>query len=938
MNDQNRAIVVEGAQTHNLRDVDCSVPHGALTVITGVSGSGKSSLAFDTIYAEGQRRYVETLSTYVRQFLQQMPRPPVRAIRHLQPSLALRQGNPINQARSTVGTVTELTDHLQLLFAALGEVICWRCAARVHPWTAAGVVDWLCEHAAGERVVVLADVRPSEGDGMGTLLQQLVADGYRRAWLDGAMIEIDGEAGLPLLDADRVMIVIDRLKVTAGDPRLHEAVEASFARGSRAAIVQLFDRKGDDGEPETRRFESTWTCSACGAEHHEPLPQLLSTESGIGDCEDCRGFGKRQGLDLQRVVPDPDLSLERGAVAAFQTPRMRRHHRDLISAAMRMGIPTDVPWRSLARADRERVFEGAGGYRGVQGVFASLAADRYKPHIAVMINRYSGYVSCATCAGTGLGRLARAVRIDGLHLGQVLDLRIDELAEWLEGLRVDEERRRAVDPLVREIGGRLSFLRRSGASYLTPSRQARTLSGGELHRVLLATSIGRGLTNTCYVLDEPTAGLHAHDTERLIEVIEGLRDLGNTLVVVEHDTDVMRHADHVIELGPEGGDRGGQLLYEGSFAGLLDARTPTGEALRGELAGGAPPRVAQPVVAEGPFLEVLGARLHNLAGLDVRIPHGRLTAVTGVSGSGKSTLVHEVLYRLLMRPVGADDDEGAAPMATLRGADFDEVVLVSQDAIANNSRSCALTLTDAYSPVRELFAGTERARELGLTAGHFSFNTASGRCPRCEGTGTLTVELHFIADVRLTCDVCEGARFQAPVLAATYRGRSIADIFTMTVEEALEFFADQRPVVRRLRPLERVGLGYLRLGQSVTELSGGEKQRLKLAAYLPDAGATGGARRLFLFDEPTVGLHVRDVHVLLRALDGLVMQGDTVVVVEHNLELVRHADWVVDLGPGAGPDGGRLVWSGPVGEMVRGAPAESVTARHLRVAMERTTA
>lgn len=926
-----RAIEVREASTHNLKSISCSIPHQRLTVVTGVSGSGKSSLAFDTVYAEGQRRYVETLSTYVRQFLQQMRKPPVKSIDNLQPSLAIRQNNPISNARATVGSITELETHLQTLFSGVGTVYCYRCSEIVRPYTPTDVVQWLKSEARGERVIITAEVAPEEDAGMATLLQQLAADGYRRLWIDHQLVDLESEDALAALEQESVHVVIDRIAVDEDDARLFESIEGAMGRGLHVANVMLWDRRDANGVPAVRRFESRYICSSCGAEHHEPVPALLSPDSGWGDCEDCNGYGRRAGVDLNKLVPDTRLSIEKKAIAAFRTPKMSKHQRDLASACVRIGVPVDVPWDEMHPTDRRLVLYGGKGLLGAVEVLEDLRSNyRYKASVAMLLARYTGYVTCATCAGSGLGKTARAVKIDHMHIGEVQEMRLEVFATWLRDLPLRDELRQAIDPLIQEIIARVDFLVRAGAGYLSLSRRGRTLSGGELHRVMLATSIGRGLTDTCYVLDEPTAGLHASDTERLMTIITELRDLGNTVLVVEHDPDVIAAADHVLELGPYGGDAGGQLLFEGTYAQLRKSNTPSGQMLREQTTYTVP----DAFVPTRGYLRVEGATLNNLRDVRAEFPIGAMTAVTGISGSGKSTLVHDVLYTALMRSRGIADGENDPGDVTIEGDNFTEVVLVSQDAITNNSRSSALTLTDAYTPVRELFAGTEAAHRQGLSAGHFSFNVAAGRCPRCDGTGALTVEMHFLADVELPCDVCEGKRFQPNVLAVQWNGLSIADVFELTVDQAMEVFEGEARLVARLTPLVDVGLGYLRLGQSVAQLSGGEKQRLKLASYL--GGRASKGERLFIFDEPTVGLHMRDVAVLIKALRRLTDEGHTVIVVEHNLDFVRACDWVVDLGPGAGPAGGEIVFEGSLATLIEDTSSVSVTGDWLRREMAPT--
>ncbi|TVR04994.1 MAG: excinuclease ABC subunit A [Deltaproteobacteria bacterium] len=912
------AIEVEDARTNNLRGVTCRFPHGRMTVVSGVSGSGKSSLAFDTVYAEGQRRYTETLSTYARQFLQEMQRPPVGALRRMLPALALRQGNPVSNARSTVATVTEVADHLQMLFARAGEVSCRLCGGAVSRTTVADARRWLEENVPGERVLLCGVLRPDGEEEVGPLLRQLAAEGYRRLVRGGEVVELDTVGAADALGWSRLVVVLDRLKVVAGEPRLAAALEAAFAFGEGVAEVVLWDRTGE-GEPAVRRFDPRFTCTACGEPHPEPIPALFKPTAALGSCPVCDGYGRTVGIDPALVVPDPRRTLKEGAVVPLAVPSASRERTALRKMCERRGVPMDVPWLAMPVASRQLVMRGDGEWGGVRGMFRRLEEDRYKPQVRIFLARFRGYSECDACEGTGLGEHARVVRVGELHIGEVLTLRVSEVREWLGGLRLPADRERALAALCREIGSRLGFLEEAGVGYLTLNRASRTLSGGEMHRVLLATSIGRTLTDTCYVLDEPTAGLHPHDTARLITLVERLRDLGNTVVIVEHDPDVLGRADHVIELGPEGGDRGGELLYEGPPGGLRGTDTPSGEMLRsrGALAGG---RVA----ASLPRLTVRHACLHNLKDVEASFPHGMLSVVTGVSGSGKSTLVHDVLFRKLMEARGQQSSEALGP-AVVDGDAFDEVVLVDQGAISRSTRSCALTFSGAYTPIRELFAETAEARQSGLKPGAFSFNTAGGRCERCEGLGVVTVEMHFMADVEIPCDVCDGRRFKDHVLRARWNGRSIADVFGMTVDEAQRFFGDRPNIVRRLEPLSRVGLGYLRLGQSTSQLSGGEGQRLKLASYV---GGSGGGRHVFLFDEPTVGLHMRDVVRLVGALRLLTDAGHTVIVVEHNLDFVAACDWVVDLGPGAGPDGGSVVYEGEVGGLAE-CPG-SRTGVHLR--------
>ena len=918
-----QAITVTGASTHNLRAVNCRIPRHALTVVTGVSGSGKSSLAFDTVYAEGQRRYVETLSTYARQFLQQMRKPPVDDISGLPPALALRQGNHVSNARSTVGTVTELNDHLQLLFKGAGTVLCKNCGVVVKPHSPRSVVDWLHHNASGERVMILGGIQPSPEESVEVLLRGLAADGHRRLWFGGRVVDIDSTEALEVLGSARIDVVIDRMVVREDQAsRMAEACENAFGFGDGSCVVALVDRTGDDG-PVMRPFYTGWRCSECHTAHHPLIPALFNTQSSIGACQACGGFGRMVGLDMARVVPDPRLTIEQGAIAPFQTRSNLPWQALLMKACMKLGVAVDVPWRRLPDEARHLVVHGGGGWVGVNGFFEGLNEERRHAHVRIFIAQYRGYTECVTCAGSGLSADARAVHVGGINMARIMGMRVDQALTWIRELQLEPSLQTALHDLIREVQDRLQFLHDAGVGYLGISRQARTLSGGEMHRILLATSVGRLLTDTCYVLDEPTAGLHPADTERLFAVVRRLRDAGNTVLVVEHDPDVIRQADWVIEMGPDAGEGGGHVVFEGTVAELTRrVDTTTGRSLSER---GRPTLVSG--VSATRWLELNDACLNNLDGVSIRIPKGYITVVTGPSGSGKSTLIDDVLHGLLKEARGVASSIPLAP-AALVGDDFPEVVMVDQGSIATSSRSCALTFSGAYNLVRDLFADTELAGQLKLGAGAFSFNTPGGRCETCEGTGVQTIEMHFMADIELQCEVCHGRRFKDEVQSVKWNHASISDVLEMTVTEGLRFFGARPAVVRRLEPLQRVGLGYLRLGQPTSRLSGGELQRLKLSSYLA-ASDSGQAteNRLFLFDEPTVGLHMRDVAVLMRALRDLALQGNTVVVVEHNLDLIAGADWIIDLGPGGGPDGGTVMYEGPAAGLVQ--CSESLTAQHL---------
>ncbi len=918
--------LLRGVRTHNLKNIDCTIPHGALTVITGVSGSGKSSLAFETLYAEGQRRYTESLSTYARQFLQQLERPPVDQIRNIQPAIALRQHNEVHNSRSTVGTITEIDDHLQLVFTHIGRTRCPHCDVEVRRDTVtSGVADVLAM-PEGARLIVVAQVEADDEAHRPLILRQLVQEGFRRVYLNGEVVDIDGEDVASVLAQAKIPVLIDRLVVGPDQrSRIAEAIEGAFALGKGRAL--LYTHKSD-APPLV--LDRAFRCNSCGRDFMEPQPALFSFNSSLGACPTCTGFGKTIGLDFRKVVPNDNLTLERGAIVIFESDRYSSYKASMIRACMAQGVPIDLRWRVMSEAHRRFVRYGGAGWIGVQGFFDMLKQKQYKTDVRIFLSRYRGYDDCEDCQGTRLGPDARCVRVGGLRIGDLWMLRVEEARQTLRQLDITDHERAQVQILIDEILFRLDYLHEVGLGYLTLDRQTRTLSGGETQRIHLTTSLGRALTDTLYVLDEPTAGLHASDSTRLLGVLHRLRDLGNTVVVVEHDPEIIEGADHIIELGPDAGEAGGALIFAGPMADFLKADTLTSRMLqgRGDAATLATPREASPMTETAPIV-IRGAREHNLDRLDVALPTGLLTAVTGVSGSGKSTLLHRVLFNAWRRSQGQGGVEAPAVDA-VEGLDaFEEVILMSQSAIGRSSRSNALSYTKAYDDIRKLYSQTERAKLDGLTMGDFSFNTPGGRCEKCQGAGKIVIEMHFMADIEITCPECEGKRFTPRVLAATYRDHNIDDVLNLTVDDAMRFFADHRPIINKLSPLIEVGLGYLRLGQPTTTLSGGEAQRLKLATYIAAGRRQSDTRPvLFIFDEPTVGLHMRDVTVLLIALNKLVALGHTVLVIEHNTDFIAQCDYVVDLGPGAGPHGGKIVAQGSPHHVSQ--CAESLTGQHLR--------
>ena len=913
------ATTLRGVRTHNLRGVDCTIPHNLLTVVTGVSGSGKSSLAFDTLYAEGQRRYTESLSTYARQFLQRMERPPVDHVHAVQPAVALRQKNEINNARSTVSTVTELDDHLQLVFTHAGQTICPTCDAPVLRDTPATVVGELLKLEEGTRLVLVARVRATESEHRLAVLRQLAQEGYRRLYLDGDTVDIDldlEEGQLEaILDRDVFPVVIDRVVVRPDDrARLAEAVEAGLGLGKGRVEVH-FHRS----EQAPLVFDQAFRCNGCGQDFIEPQPALFTFNSSLGACPTCSGFGKTIGLDFKKVIPNPAHSVLDGCVAAFQTPKYRRHQKELVDACVREGVPIDLPFRKLTPEHQRFIKEGVSskkggrGWSGIRGFFETLRKKQYKTHVRIFLAKYRGYDDCEDCRGSRLSRDARNVFFGEKIIADFWAMRIEQARAYFDALELDEAEEAKVAVVLEEVRHRLRYLDDIGVGYLTLDRASRTLSGGEMQRIHLTTSLGRSLTDTLYVLDEPTAGLHARDSRRLLEVLYNLRDLGNTVVVVEHDPEVIEGADYVLELGPFGGEKGGELVFEGDYADFRGADTLTAHSLDRRI--DVPGRIDGPAPGH---VRIVGASENNLQDVTVEIPYERLTAITGVSGSGKSTLMEAVLYNGWRRLRGQGGVEAGAVDA-LEGLEaFDDVVLMDQAALGRSTRSNALSYSGAYDDIRKLFAKTKQAKLIGLSAGDFSFNSPGGRCEACQGLGVQTIEMHFMADVEVTCEECNGQRFTRKVLDVEFRGRSIKDVFEMTVDEAVGFFEGSRPIERKLKPLQDVGLGYLRLGQSTSTLSGGEAQRVKLATYIAEGQKRGETKPVFfIFDEPTVGLHLHDVATLVEALRKLVELGHAVAVVEHNIDFIAQCDHVIDIGPSAGPEGGRIVATGKPEEVAR---------------------
>ena len=1005
------SIVVSGARTHNLKNIDFEIPHNALTVVTGVSGSGKSSLAFDTIYAEGQRRYVESLSAYARQFLERIEKPDADHIDGIAPAVAIRQKNTTRSPRSTVGTATEIYDYLRLLFARVGRTYCLQCGEEVRKDTVDEVAEAVLGLGEGTRLNVLFPVmaigagaggetagsaasrqgsrtnsaalgltgpkkRKKKGgdsadaaasDRIKARLFELRQRGFNRLFQRGQLFEFSTpESLLDVNFAEPVFVLVDRIAVSAdARARIVDATEIGFRESGEA----IFEPAAGQGEPlRPLRFSQRFECKNCGIRYAEPEPRLFSFNNPYGACPRCQGFGNTIDFDLRLVIPDTSKTLNQGAIEPWTKPKYRPYATEMKRFARSARIPLDVAWANLEPEQQQLIVEGDKKYSGIRGFFRYLERKKYKLHVRVFLSRYRGYSVCSECDGARLRREAQQVRISGKNICEVCSMTVEEAGKFFDELveeksptsRKDRDKGGApltkqefgiAERLLYEIRSRLRFLNDVGLEYLMLDRLTSTLSGGEAQRIQLATSLGSNLVGTLYVLDEPSIGLHSRDTHRLIKILHGLRDLGNTVLVVEHDPDVMRASDHILDLGPGAGEHGGKVIASGTYEEIQRAPgSLTGRYLADELHIPVPPNRRKPGRQQ---IRIRGARAHNLKNIDLAIPLGMLVAITGVSGSGKSTLLHDVLFQTLSvvkrqnensrlsqnhldsnggsgrRPgpggdwKGHPDSLNSSVLDGIEGTEFiDEVVLVDQSPIGRTPRSNPVTYIKAFDGIRELFAGTPEAHKRGFSAGHFSFNVPGGRCETCQGDGTVVVEMQFLADVELVCEECKGKRFKPEVIEVRYRGKNVHEVLEMTVREAMHHFASAPKVADKLRLLDEVGLGYLRLGQSATTLSGGEAQRVKLAAHLQPARSTstgspkprqgwGRRRVLYIFDEPTTGLHFDDISKLLTAFRRLIEAGGSILLIEHNLEVIKTADWVIDLGPEGGERGGYVVGEGP---------------------------
>ena len=934
-NKQNNDISIRGARVNNLKNVDVDIPRNQLTVITGLSGSGKSSLAFDTLYAEGQRRYVESLSAYARQFLGRMQKPECDKIQGIPPAIAIEQKVNTRNPRSTVGTSTEIYDYMRLLFGRIGRTYSPVSGHEVRKHTVEDVVAAALAYPEGTRAAIAAPILLPEGRSIATQLDVLLKGGYTRLISDdGEFIDIAEMIASESVTAttDGLMLLIDRLSIAhEGDEmsRLAEGVETAFFEGGNRASLLLWPSRD-----KMERHDFSASFEADGITFTEPSEMMFNFNNPYGACPRCEGFGKTMGIDERLVVPNPMLSVYEDAVVCWRGEKMSEWKRACIRAASAANFPIHKPYAQLSDKERRWLWEGNGiSFTGINGFFRMVEENLYKIQYRVMLARYRGKTTCPECGGSRLRRDASYVKIAGRTISDLVTMPVNDLRQWFDSLQLSDTEQKIAGRILVEIRSRLEFLDDVGLGYLTLDRLSNSLSGGESQRINLATSLGSSLMGSLYILDEPSIGLHSRDTERLISVLRKLQGIGNTVVVVEHDEDIMRNADYIIDVGPKAGSLGGEIVYQGP-ASQLDAAPEssfTAHYLRGDMAIEVPRRRRR----WKDYIEVKGASEHNLKNIDVKFPLEAMTVVTGVSGSGKSTLVRDILYRALMRRL---DQPGDAPGAhTSIGGDLHRisaVEFVDQNPIGKSSRSNPATYLKAYDEIRRLYADQQGAKQMGFGPGYFSFNTEGGRCEECKGEGTITIEMQFMADITVTCDECHGQRFKRDVLDILYRGKNINDILNMTIDDAIDFFsqsdgATEKKIVKRLMPLHDVGLGYVKLGQSSSTLSGGENQRVKLAYYL---AMEKPQPTMFIFDEPTTGLHFHDISTLMKAFDRLIAMGHTVVIIEHNMDVIKCADHVIDIGPEGGDKGGEVVAVGTPEDIA--ANSASYTGMHLKSKLE----
>ncbi|MFA7419075.1 MAG: excinuclease ABC subunit UvrA [Melioribacteraceae bacterium] len=909
-------IIVKGARQHNLKNVSLEIPRNKLVVFTGVSGSGKSSLVFNTIYAEGQRRYVESLSSYARQFLERMNKPEVDFILGISPAVAIEQKTGARNPRSTVGTNTEIYDYLRLLFSRIGKTYCFSCGKVVQKDTVGTVSEWLESQSEESKFYLGFPIHSHEGRSVKEELELLKKKGFFRVYINKELLDLNSK--LPTLKTKKdIFVIIDRFKVKHGNVRetLADSIESTFKEGEgRLTIINAETN-------EVKSFTKFYEC--CGIRYEEPEPRFFSFNNPFGACPVCQGFGKTMGYEIERVVPNPNLSISDGAIVPWRTVKHSKYLRDLIKANNNR-IPLAVPFKDLSAEQVALLWDGFGSFHGLNGFFKHLEEKTYKMGIRILLSRYRGYTTCSACKGSRLRREALQVKVDDRSMNDIVSMSIERAQIFFKLVQLTEYEKTVAKRVLDEIVKRLAFLNDVGLGYLTLDRLSSTLSGGETQRINLATSLGSALMGTLYVLDEPSIGLHPRDNSRLINILKSLRDLGNTVIVVEHDPEMMRESDLIFDMGPKAGVHGGEIIASGTINEILaNENSLTGKYLSGKLSIPVPQTRN---FHETQSIKITGARENNLKNVSVEFPLKKLVVVTGVSGSGKSTLVHDILYGGIVKINGGNPPKlGKYDM--IEGSRYiDEIEIVDQSPIGKTPRSNPISYVKGYEIIRELYANTPQARARGYKPGYFSFNVPGGRCDTCDGDGFVTIEMQFLADLYLECEDCKGTRFKKEVREVTYRGKNIVDVLNMTVDEAVDFFANNEKILKTLQVLSDVGLGYIKLGQPSTTLSGGEAQRVKLAYHLAMQKKT--SHTLFIFDEPTTGLHFDDISKLLKCFQMLIEGKNSVVIIEHNLDIIKCADWVIDLGPEAGDKGGEIVFTGTPEDLIKN--DRSYTGKYLK--------
>lgn len=915
-----RPLIIRGARVHNLKNIDVTIPRNKLTVVTGVSGSGKSSLAFDTIYAEGQRRYVESLSSYARQFLARMDKPDVDFMQGISPAMAIQQKNTTSNPRSTVGTTTEIYDYMRLLFARIGVTFSPKSGKPVRKDSPKTVIEEITVALEeGAKFYVTFPIPKHGKKKLSEELAVLVERGYTRLLSpDEEIIDLnDDSTTIKGIKIDTHRVLVDRLVLKKEDDgtrsRFADSLETAFREGLGRCFVKLRDGEERDF---SERFEMD------GIGFVEPSPQMFSFNNPFGACDTCEGFGKVAGIDEDRVIPDPDLSIRGGVIAPFSGPKNSTWLRDLIKVCAKYGYSIDTPYNLLEKELRDIIWKGKDDYGGVHAFFEEVKTEFYKVHMRIFYARYRGYSRCRECVGYRIRKDGLYVRINGMHIGNISEMTIGHAREWFDGLELSEYEQTVANQILYEIRKRLKYLVEVGLEYLTLDRLTNTLSGGEAQRINLANALGSSLIGSLYVLDEPTIGLHPRDNDRLIRILQSLRDIGNTVIVVEHDPEMIQAADNIIDIGPFAGNYGGEVVFAGNYTDLLTSNGLTGKYMSGRKQIEIPKKRRQ---GSGKVIQVRGASEHNLKHVNVDFPLGMMVCVTGVSGSGKSTLVHDTLYAGIMKEIGSWTGKIGRYKKLTGLVNIESIEMVDQTPIGRSSRSNPATYTKSFDGIRDVFASTRQSKLMGYTAGHFSFNVPGGRCEVCQGEGVQTIEMQFLADIVLPCEECNGMRYRKDVLAVKYQGKSIYDVLEMSVSEALGFFEQVDTITNKLQVLEDVGLGYLKLGQSGTTLSGGEAQRVKLARFL---AREDKEHTLYFFDEPTTGLHFEDTARLLTCFNRLIENGHSVIIIEHNLDIIKSSDWVIDVGPEGGYGGGTIIATGTPEDIAK--VAESHTGRYLR--------